>query len=831
MIEPEPAEPEGATDGTSPAPAPAEPKPSSPAPAEPKAFSAPTRPWLRRAALVVIAALALYLRSPQAAGVFAHGRVFILGDDSYFHMRRVLAAVRNYPWVPVFDAWSNHPEGALIDWPIGFDLVLASLCKVAELLGGDRYALEAVAVLFNPALGVLVTLFVYAVARRVTSELGALLAAVLAAVLPVLAGYSNLGRVDHHAAEPLLILVPLHLFLAALDAPSRSRRLSAWAGVALALAIAIWPGSIAVGATAFTALVTLVVFDGTTSPRAERLSAMGTTAFGAAAPTGVAVALIHPWALRGDFSYYAPSWLQPFCFAVAWATSAVLAAGVRREVGRLARVGLAVAPPIAALALGAALVPPLRTTVLVAIGYVGRGEAQISQVTESMPLFANGPLDATQHYTVLLLAVPVFAVAAIARARAEAEPMRTKQGLAWLHLVPTALLAASQIRLGSMFAPLFCILCGHGLSIGHDWLRQRLSRRGPAVAAAIAAAAVAVLPVLPQYRRHDGNGAPELVRTFDALMWLAHEARRPGDAEELASRPAFAVMARWQWGHYLTYLGKQANVSNPLGQTPANLRGVRESVRFFLATDPGEAAARLERLESRYVLTTPFFDDLPGMVRHTSSRLEDFTQVTSEGWLAPSPRFYETMGARLTYFDGRAARVAGVIHPPLRRFRLVFEGGGPFEDAGGQFAYAKLFELVRGARIEGRATPGAHVLLRSTLVTNAQRRITYRDETDADEEGRFGFVAPYATGPNGATAAEPYEVLERVDGAQGREGAPPPPFRVIATVAVPEVAIEQGSAIEATPPRETAMPAENAPPRENAAPAENAPPRESAPPR
>ena len=112
----------------------------------------------------------------------------------------------------------------------------------------------------------------------------------------------------------------------------------------------------------------------------------------------------------------------------------------------------------------------------------------------------------------------------------------------------------------------------------------------------------------------------------------------------------------------------------------------------------------------------------------------------------------ETQGRiadRLYRFDGlRTDR-----HPALRRFRLVTEGprgGLPIQalfasaDRPEDFVPYKLFEIVRGARLDVPAPAGARVEARVEVRTPAGRSFVYRTAVRASEAGRAILVAPYA---------------------------------------------------------------------------------------
>jgi hypothetical protein len=80
---------------------------------------------------------------------------------------------------------------------------------------------------------------------------------------------------------------------------------------------------------------------------------------------------------------------------------------------------------------------------------------------------------------------------------------------------------------------------------------------------------------------------------------------------------------------------------------------------------------------------------------------------------------------------------------PLRRHRLVMETSL----ARPQYPHVMIYEVVEGARIQGRSTPGATVHLRLRVgSTQRNAAFRYRAEAVVRPDGDYEFVVPYATG-------------------------------------------------------------------------------------
>ena len=706
--------------------------------------------------LILVLALALATRLANAPGVFVGGQVLIWDEDSAYHWHRSSLAAERFPKVHTFDSYTNFPTGARLMWPIGFDLALATLIRLVALVSGGHVRPEVVGVIFDPLLGVLSVLAIYLLGRELGGRAAGIASAAIAAVLPILTGYSMVGRVDHHAIEPALVAFPLALLVRAMrtDSVRARNRLGSGLGLVLSASIGVWPGSLgaAVLVAASVGLVALWPPEGRETGVLVRL---GRRVFGVAAVAVLPVVLIHPWAVGGSFAYFAPSLLQPLVFACAWLSFALAGLAVRRWPGRRdALTVVVVSVPVAAVAVAVVLTSTMCDTAHAVLGYLGRGDVQISQVFESYPLLSSGWGTAAQQYGIIAFGFPILLSALVFRVfhGTSLGRMVARAVLPWF--VVAAAMALEQVRLGSQFAPIWCALWGAAWAHAARAFEQRFGHPRTVWLGAVLVGVVIMAPTLRLHRPMRFPPQAELVRTRDALAWLREKAVSPGDVRQPEVRPRFGVMSRWEWGNWLITEAHHANIANPFAQAEVHLRGVREAAAFFLGTDPAEAVRELERLKARYVLVTPVFNDVENVARHLGQRAANLVDAPTGSSPRPSEAFAWTMNSRLLIFDGLELRLEGQALPPLRRLRLDFESSSEGEEPSWHGSFCKVFELVPGATVEGTAAAGQPVDLLLYLVTNRGRHLTYHDQTLADALGRFEFLVPYATdGGGGAVRA------------------------------------------------------------------------------
>ncbi|WP_440945418.1 oligosaccharyl transferase, archaeosortase A system-associated [Methanosarcina sp. T3] len=156
------------------------------------------------------------IRMLTYSSLTADGSITFTGYDDYYHMRRILYTVSNFPHSLNFDTYLNYPYGLEVGWPPFFDLLGALL---AIILGGgqpDTHTVEFAGALLPVLLGVLTVIPVYVVAASVFDKKTGLLGALIFAVLPAHVYISRFGAADHHVAEVLLSTAAYALFILAI---------------------------------------------------------------------------------------------------------------------------------------------------------------------------------------------------------------------------------------------------------------------------------------------------------------------------------------------------------------------------------------------------------------------------------------------------------------------------------------------------------------------------------------------------------------------------------------------------------------------------------------
>jgi len=629
-------------------------------------------------AIVVIGA-ALRVWFPYR-NVFTAGFVNWQTHDSWYHMRLIDYAARNFPYALGNDAFAapggqRVPIGPLFDWMVA---------GAAQLLGAGHPStglLEAVAAYAPVALALVTIVAVFAVGRRLFDSLVGLFAAALLATMPgAFLERTMLGYVDHHAAEACFSTLAL---LGLCWAADRARMAGAFsardtairsaiAGLALGAYLLTWTSGafllfiltvwIAVqyaldhakgkpsGRLVFIVLpalpvaaALLIAFEQSDVPQhGMRLVALA----------GTGAALVTLEVLRR----LAARVKSPLPYFLAGAVIGAFAGGVAI---RLAAPGLyrAIVDNVARLAPGA-------TAMTV-------GEAQPLAWFDDLRSFTRAWIE---FRTGFFLAAPGIVLLARDVWR------QPREGRVLLMVWSVIALAATlgQNRFGYYLAIELALLAGWISARVLRWAgAHRLKATWGGDAAVVVVSAIVFYPNVPAAieaaRRNYGmppawHGAMTWMRDATPEPFGNPEAYTQQIAESI--RPAYAVMNWWDYGYWLMRDAHRVPLANP------TQFGAADAGAFFTATDPAAAFAKLRAAGARYILTgeeLPMRNSaapgrawqrwFPAMAvwagRPTRQYFEPLYQQNPDGTTSPAmvyyPDYFRSMTMRLYRYGGRAA--------------------------------------------------------------------------------------------------------------------------------------------------------------------------------
>ncbi len=266
-----------------------------------------------------------------------------------------------------------------------------------------------------------------------------------------------------------------------------------------------------------------------------------------------------------------------------------------------------------------------------------------------------------------------------------------------------------------------------------------------------------MLPWLP--------GADWAVRFPQRYADLAPLARLAGQVAVEPGREA--VQAPWNLGHDLRYWSGRPVISSPFG-VEGGEGALAADAAFHRAVEQPDAEALLEARRAGLVVVS---EPLGVVVSLAGLEPPGAAPVTAPDpdsdrvdRVLDLPAFRRLVATRLWLWDGMfgdaSGRLAAVGLPALDAFRLLGEAGTTSPWRAVAVPWAKLFQVVPGARVAARTRPGARVEAWVTLHTNRGRAATFTTHATADAAGVARLRLPYATGLNGAVLATAWRLSD-----------------------------------------------------------------------
>ncbi len=293
----------------------------------------------------------------------------------------------------------------------------------------------------------------------------------------------------------------------------------------------------------------------------------------------------------------------------------------------------------------------------------GRADPLLKLVEESQPLFRHPDWLSSQYGALPLLLLPALAglVLLVREDKLEALP--------WL--VAVLGLAAGAMVQSRFGRPLLGALFG-ALALGLPRCFAALPRV-PRLAA-WGLSGLLVLPFLSVLRTPPPRKLQVQTIIHPTLEWMHHHLEHPDPIH-----PQWGVIAQADLGHLIMLWAQLPAVATPFSQAPAHLEGNLRASKVLAAPDDESAYQAAKATGGRYLLLTPLENILgyPGV-------------DAAATWCH---HLWEAGGVEA---EGRAAS---------GHFRLVYSARERLEGK----PYTRVFEVVPGALLRGKAEPGSKV--------------------------------------------------------------------------------------------------------------------------
>ena len=343
-------------------------------------------------------ALGVFFARRMISAALVDGQYTPVGNDSFYHARRILDAAVGDRGFYQFDNMIHVPEGSWLTWPWAYDYLLAKGLAIALWVSPGA---EPMAILSYVPLMFLVanTGLLVLIAREMNLHAGLTLVALLAfAAFPLNQFAYGVGVLDHHSIEQSFVLMSLLLGMKYFRQPDSRGRASTLGGV-LGIAPAFHNGLFILQIPVLVCVLILWLRNDT-PPRKSLLSLAG------AIVVYTSLILLPSAPIRDlQFEYSTLSWFHLY---TAISTAIMLAAFGWRPCSKR------ILGMIALLAL--ALVAPLLFKIMNATDYLAGDLLLLKEIAEvksplRLMLEPNGTFIMSSNYSWLILAAPVITMA------------------------------------------------------------------------------------------------------------------------------------------------------------------------------------------------------------------------------------------------------------------------------------------------------------------------------------------------------------------------------------------------------------------------------------
>jgi oligosaccharyl transferase (archaeosortase A-associated) len=719
--------------------------------------------------LLFILLLALAVRLWVFPVVFSNGNITLLGADTYYHARRILATVPHFPNALAFDSYLNFPYGENIGWPPLYDQFIALVALIIGLGKPSFYTIEATTATVPLVFGVLTVLLVFLISEKLFDWRVGLTSAGIFAITPAHVYVSFLGYADHHVAETLLSTAAYLFFIIALKNLQKNNisfgnpRASilknllfpALTGVTLALSIFTWDGApIFVGLVGMYIPIQFVI-DRKFERNSDYLVITGGAAF------LVSLLIITPVALsrgRGFETYsYLPTLFHVGFLTVFFFLCVLLGAMQKMQLKKwwyyLLLLILIFTTAISSLEFFS---PQFYQSIANGIHYLFGGGI-LATIQEAVPLF-NTPtggftLDNVWRAYTLSFFVALFAlVYFIIKTIREKYSFEAVFLIIWTSIV--LVLTILQQRFiyllavnVAIFSAYFVIAAAKPFASEREKETTKKKRKVQRKSNSTLSKELIVVLVLLVLLSAPNIAIIKSMATEDiaapdadlkeSFEWL-RENSPPTSYYYTPDKPAeYGVMSWWDYGNWILYFSQRPVVANNF-QT-----GIDDAAHFLIEPDEKAANDILNKRKVRFIVTDAQMLKLKfsSIAMSAGKNPGDYygTQEPSDSGPIRSVNnenrnFFETMLSRLHVFDGDG----------LSHYRLIYESKTT-AIRNPDIKYVKIFEYVPGATISGKTDGDVKVTV--NITTNQGRTFVYTQQVIA-KGGKYEIKVPYSTRGN-----------------------------------------------------------------------------------
>ncbi len=632
---------------------------------------------------------------------------FLITPDPFYHARRVMLTVHNYPNLPVFDYYISFPTGAHCIWPPLFDFLTSTACFVIFGKCATMKQVEWVCAISPIFWGMFVVLLTFLIARRLFDEKLAFVSVLLTTFLPRTYGTTRFGYFDHHIAETFGILLIFYVLIS-----YEHRGIIKWVllGIAFGISLLLWQGSILFVGITFFILLWKKEFDSFVSFL-------------------IALLMILPFSLNthfpdSPFSYRGLSLLHLSLLTIA---SLILFAGrIYHKVRHLSMI-------IFALLIGLSILLIHSKSFISGIFFILKNDPWLATILEFQSLIVqSGYLDnlaVKKTFGLVYYFWPLILLVIFCEKRTH-----EKFVLFSIFSLITGVMSFIGRRYGIWFVPFYAVMFTY-------LFKKIINVFGTKLGAAIITIIIAVNLWVMKFDIYITKPNMPNQEEIKACYWIRDSLPATSNLFAPNRKPEYGIMCFWDIGHYIVYLGQRPVTASNFGNDAPNFIRVNE---FFLTTSEDEALEILREFSSPYILINAVNRNIYLASKYLGIPPKHFLNLyyTKDNRgkvmtiMEPNASGIRTTNYRLFTYLGSGFYYGNNFYEPYRHFRMRYFSN-----------LIRIFEYVNGVTIRGRTKPNALITINYDIKLPTVN-FTYYDSVTAESTGHFSVVVPYSSYPD-----------------------------------------------------------------------------------
>jgi len=693
--------------------------------------------------LLAVVILGLLLRFLAGKNFLTEKGILMPGYDEFYHMRRILYTVQNFPHTLWFDSYLNYPHGWENVWPPLYDQICAAF---SLLLGQHSRPGVEIAASFVPIIfGTIATIVVYFLIREIFDHRTAILASLMTVLAPTYLQYTRFAAMDHHSLEVLFLLSALLFLILAFCRQEKRYIFAVLAGISLAALAYTWFGTIL-----YLAIIPVYgAIEMTMALKNKR--PWHETAIVLMLALSVAIILILPYR---NAPWLAESFMGTAAVLGATAILSAFCYIITRKNMSWKAFSLAIIILLGAFFLLLSS-GPFELGSLIKFGLeLIWGGSWVGKISEAEPLIYDWLTFKQVAFSGLgmnlLFAIAGFAVILISiRNIQECKRQGLMILLLWaafaifLTFGQLRFLYMSTISMGILISILFFYLL--------DLLRDRLggNNQRSIMLAILILFLFLTLPSIAEVVNTVVYSDPMIKGDWqESMAWLKENSNATSFFDDPVETPEYSVMCWWDYGNWIMYMAERPVVASNFQA------GWEDAAKFYLSESEDNATGLLDERGSRYVFLdhSMAYGKLGAIANWAQEDLTTYFMAQeysgTEITVIPTQRLFNTTLGKLYYFDA-----AGTGH-----FRLIYESK-TFLGENPAKAQVKIFEYVPGALIRVRTGPDQKVGCVLNMTSNQDRPFIYANQA-TPKDGVMEMRVPYSTESRYECAAvDPYLIF------------------------------------------------------------------------